>query len=185
MKMLFQSLFTLGLFFWVLLSVSACQKATVISHWDGHWERRVNVPKGQPGRCYDETLNIVKRQWVLTAVIHSTYECNYPFLELGFSGEIDEVLIKKHSDDNNVTLMIKDIHLISMVDITAKTRVVLSEQAVDSLTNRYVPEKWQSFNQSLVFNKNRSTMASSVFQPAASVAIPQLLDKNAMINYHR
>lgn len=167
------------------LLFNGCSSDSPLSHWDGEWKRRVQVPSGMPGRCYDEKLHIQGRQWVLIATIHSTFECNQPFLELGFAADIEEVLIKKDSKENNVTLKLSDIHLTSMIDVATKKPERLSEDGVIAISDKYVPFKWQQADQNLLFNLKRNAMSAPLFLPVASVAIPDLIKKKPMIRFRR
>ena len=171
--------------FFVSLQIIGCEGEVASSHWEGQWERRVNVPSGQPGRCYDEVLEIDRRKWSVTATIHSTYECNQPFLELGFAGHIDEVLIRNGTDERDVTLVISDIHMTSMADITSSQRESLSNSSVQRLSDKYVPQKWQAFQQQLKFDGEYKTMSAPLFQPATAVAIPALLNKKSTVRFKR
>lgn len=169
----------------LLLLLTGCKDAEVEPYWEGVWERRVFVPEQLQGRCYDEVLSINKRRWELTAIIHSTYECDQPFLELGFEGSLDEVQIKRNRDHRDVTLIISDIYLASMTNVTAGARTDLSMEAVERLSDKYVPEQWQSFEQKLRFDKRKRLMSSVLFAPVVAVAVPEAVNHSRSIVYKR
>ena len=168
-----------------LLLLFACSGDSLPTHWDGSWERRINVPKGMPGSCYDEVLQIEGRKWHLTATIYSTFECKKAFLELGFTADIDEVLIKKGSHDNNVTLKLRDIRMTSMRDVATSAVVELSEKSVALQSAKYVPEKWQQVEQTLLFSNDRKRMSAKLFLPTAALATPAQVNSQALIPFKR
>lgn len=168
-----------------IILLSGCGNSDIENFWDGQWSRRIQVPKGMQGRCYDEILLINKRQWRLQATVHSTFQCDQPFLEMVFIGEIDEILIKKKTEHRNMSFQVTGIHLHSMADIAKDSRVYLPEQAVAALSMKYVPEKWQVFSQKVLFNTNKTQMKSSLFKAAEMLAIPSAITIDRRIDYIR
>lgn len=154
------------------LLLSSCGSEHELSHWEGEWHRRVEVPKGIQGRCIDETLSIHKKQWSLIAVIHSSYDCNQPFLELGYKGLLEEVAIKKNSDNRQLRLTVNHVHLNSMADLGASGKRALSESAVATLSSKYVKVQDQVFMQQVELSEDHQTMQSNVYQSLLDVAVP-------------
>ncbi len=178
---------------WILLSffvsisclLSACSDQKVDAFWQGQWQREVPVPEGLQGRCYDEILQINKKEWILDVTIHSTFECDQPFLALQFSGRIDEILISKKNKNHKMSLSIRDIHLTGMADIAANSRVALSEDAVQRLSRQYVPNNMTEFSQNMSFNQNKTRMLASLYTAAEMIAIPQAADLKRTLFYSR
>lgn len=173
------------LIFLLLPGLIACQNNDYELFWDGQWKRRIMVPEGVQGRCFDEVLSIDKKIWQLTAVIHSTYECDQPFLELAFEGLLEEVLVKKGSDDSQITFHVEAIHLTQMIDLSASLRTPLSKESVERLSLKYVPEKWQSFHQQVFFSKDKQRMSSALFLPSLMVATPNYPKTASYIAFQR
>lgn len=176
------SLLLLGLLISVL---SGCGQTDMELFWDGQWSRTITVPKKVQGRCFEERLTILGKQWQLDARVHSTFACDQPFLELTYKGTLDEVVIKRNTDDRDVRFQVKDLHLSAMVDVAGDQRDALSEAAVKKLSEKYVPEAFQTFEQKVWFNKNKTTMRSNIYQPILDLAIPAYPKKNANFVYKR
>jgi len=168
-----------------ILLLAACDSRPPLSHWDGKWERRISVPKGVQGRCIDERLTVEKKSWTLIAVVHSSYDCNQPFLELGYQGVLREVAIKKDTGDNELFLNVTKIQLVSLADLGVNGRRPLSPKSVEALSAKYVPESNQAFQQHLQFSSDRLSMASNIFQPLLGVAIPTYPDSATPAAYSK
>ena len=178
--------FTTAVIFSLLLSgLSACSDNQVDAFWQGQWQRTVSVPNGMQGRCYNEVLSIDKRQWLLDVTIHSTFECDQAFLALQFNGNINEVLINKGNKEHKLALSIEDIKLTAMVDIAADSRVALSEDAVQRLSEQYVPEHYSRFVQNVSFNTSKTQMRASLYKAAEKIAIPEAIHLSRSLNYSR
>ena len=175
----------LSFFVSTLCLLSACSDQDLDAFWQGQWQRVVPVPHGLQGRCYDEILQINKKEWLLDVTIHSTFECDQPFLALQFSGRIDEILISKKDENHKMSLSIRDIQLTGMADIAANSRVTLSEEAVQRLSRQYVPDNMTEFSQSLSFNQDKTRMLASLFKAAEMIAIPQATDLKRTLFYSR
>ncbi len=167
------------------LFMSACKTEDTPLVWDGQWERTIYVPEGFQGRCVNEFLTITGKTWYLTAIVHSTFECNQPFLELSYEGSLQEVQIKKETDDKDVRFQIYDIHLAGMVDVAGDDRAVLSESAVENLSAKYVPEEFQFFEQKSYLSHGDTIMRADIFQPVINFAIPGYPVSTRQLQYKR
>lgn len=168
-----------------LTLLSACAKQRVDLFWDGQWTRTVTVPKRVQGRCFEETLTIHGKHWQLFAVVHSTFACDQPFLELTYEGTLDEVQIRRNTDDRDVRFLVKDIHLAAMADIAGSQRDELSEGAVEKLSEKYVPAEFQRFEQQAWFDAKHNTMRSNLFRPILDLATPAYPNKDKQLVYKR
>lgn len=166
------------------LLLAACGK-DVPSTWDGQWQRTINVPKDIQGRCVDETLSIDSKEWNLKIVVHSTFKCDQPFLEFAYAGSIKEVKIKRGTEDKDIRLQVSKIHLVEMVDVSNTRRTPLSKSTVAGLSEKYVPEKHQFFEQKLLLSEDGKSMESVVFQPVLDVAIPLYPEGTKTSSYRR
>src|SRR5690606_8648782 len=101
-----------------LLMLSACSREEVARHWEGQWQRTIHVPRGIQGRCVDEELTIDKKMWRLKATIYPTFQCSQAYLELTYSGNLEQVEIKKGTDKRQMVLVVERINLTEMVDIS-------------------------------------------------------------------
>ncbi|CAA0111308.1 Uncharacterised protein [BD1-7 clade bacterium] len=153
--------------------------------WDGDWERRVSPPKHVQGRCIDEKLTLENNIWRLTVVMHSTYACNQPFLELTFEGDIDEARIRKDSDDRRITFVISDIHLSGLVDIAGDERYLVSSSAVSGMSEKYVNKDNENIEFPVFFDQGKALMLAPVYQPVLDLAVPNHPDKSARHRYKR
>lgn len=169
----------------VCLLLAACHTEHAPLVWDGEWQRTIYVPKGTQGRCVNEILTIKGKVWFLTAIVHSTFECNQPFLELSYEGSIKEVKIKKDTDDRDIRLQIEGIHLAGIVDVAGSDRAVLSASAVKNLSEKYVPKTAQFFEQKSYLSKDAAVMKSDIFKPVLDFAIPGYPAPARQINYKR
>lgn len=137
--------------------------------WEGHWQRTLPVP-GRQGRCIDEHLFIDRKQWQLRAIVHSTFECNQPFLEVLYDGVLETVAIKRNSDDRQMTFTVTDIHLAELVDVAGDDRAVLKGSAIKSLSGRYVPSNSQRFSQQVLIGKDNNSLRSNVYPPVLELS---------------
>lgn len=170
----------------VLVGLAGCTADQPVErHWDGTWLRTIHVPRGIAGRCVDEQLHIDKKQWRLKAVLYPTYQCRDPFLELSYSGVLEQVEIKKSSDKRQLTLQVSAIELTEMVDIVGEERAVVSGSALRNLSSRYVPEADRQFRQKVWLGKDNKTMRSDIYLPLLNLAIADYPDKQAQLLYKR
>ena len=165
--------------------LAACKAEDAQLVWDGQWERTIHVPKGVQGRCIDEVLTIDEKTWYLMAIVHSTFECNQPFLELSYEGSLKEVKIKKGTKDKDVRFQVSEIHLAGMVDVAGSDRAVLSESAVESLSEKYVPAEFQFFEQKSYFSHEDTVMKADIYRPVIDFAIPAYTNHSEQIDYKR
>lgn len=161
------------------------EKEPVDAIWQGQWQRTVKVPKNVQGRCYDEYLGINGKRWQLKAVLHATYECDSPYLELHYQGDLQQVLIKRNQKDNAMTLVVDDISLVGVTDLSTDVSRVLSAKSVKTLEQQYLPVSERSMQQKVSFSADKNTMQSSYLQPLLMLAIPngQPVAKNS--GYYR
>ena len=180
-------LFRLHLLALVIMCLVSCNGSEndVKPTWDGQWERTIFVPKGIQGRCVDESLSIISKLWYLRTVVHSTYECNQPFLELAYEGNIKEIHIKKNSDDRDIRFQIHDIKLVEMVDVAGEDRAVLSGAAVEGLSSKYVPPEHTFFEQKALIIGNDGKMKADIFEPVLNLAIPEYPKKTRQLTYKK
>lgn len=167
------------------LLLAACKSEETNLVWDGEWERTIHVPEGLQGRCVSERLTLEGKSWMLLAIVHSTYECNQPFLELLYEGTLKEVKIKRNSDDRDIRFQVHDIHLAGMVDVAGSSRAALSESAVENLSSKYVPEKFQFFEQKSYLEAGEMEMNSDIYKPVIDFAIPGYPEPVQPLNYKR
>ncbi len=163
--------FISGLIFCLVLS--ACSDKGVEPHWDGQWQRTVKVPKNVQGRCFEESLTVDSKQWLLKVVVHSTFACNQVFLELVYEGTIREIKIKRDTDDRDVRMQIFGIHLVEMVDVAGDRRAALTPDAVKLMSQKYVGDKHMFFDQHVNINQSDTKMKSGIYPPVLDVAIPK------------
>ena len=174
-----------AVFLLLVALLSACGEQRADLFWDGQWTRTVTVPKRVQGRCFEETLTIHGKHWQLFAVVHSTFACDQPFLELTYEGTLHEVQIKRNSNDQDVRFQVKDIHLAAMADLAGAQRDELSEGAVEKLSEKYVPPEFQTFEQKVWFDEKHNTMRSSIFRPILDLATPAYPNKDKQLIYKR
>lgn len=169
------------------LLVSACDRPAPPPPlaWDGQWQRTLHVPTGSQGRCVDEVLTINKKQWHLRAIVHSTYECNQPFLEILYDGVLQQVAIKRGTQDRVMTFSIDNIHLAELVDVAGTDRAVLKGEALKSLSGQYVPSGYQFFEQSVQLGDDKQSMQSNVFKPVLTLLSPDENGKISPVAYRR
>lgn len=167
------------------LLLGSCGHDEAAARWDGQWQRTVLVPKDVQGRCVDETLTISNKRWQLDTVVHATFECNQPFLEIAYEGEIPEVRIKRGSDDRDVRLQVSDIHLVAMFDIGKTGKNAVSGSMIDTLSEKYVPEKYQAYEQEIYLSTDGNSMESTVYHPVLDLAIPLYPDDAKAAAYQR
>lgn len=153
--------------------------------WEGNWKRTVLVPAGVEGRCVDEILELHNREWKLTAVIHSTYECHQPFLEMVFEGVVDQVKVQRDTHDRVARLQVSDIRMVGMSDIGNSGKVALSGSMVEVMSEKYVPEKFRFFEQVIRVSDDGSVMDSSFFPAVQEMAIPLYPEEEEPVPYHR
>lgn len=164
----------------------ACDNKSITEYgWEGVWERTIHVPKGLQGRCVNEVLTISGKEWHLQAIVHSTFECNQPFLEIFYKGSLDEVKIKKESNDSDLRFQIHDIHLAGIIDVAGSDRAALSESAVRNLSEKYVPQNHQFFEQKSYMSKDNMVMTADVYQPVLDFAIPGYAGPSRQADYKK
>lgn len=168
-----------------LLSVAGCRTEPQSFPWDGQWQRTIHVPQGAQGRCVDELLQINGRHWQLRATVHSTFECNQPFLEVVYAGDLQQVQIRRGTDDRELLLQVTDIQLRELVDIAGKERTVLSGTALRSLSSRYIPADKRNFIQQVWRSADGSQMHSTVFAPVLALSIAQHPQPDLIVEYVR
>lgn len=153
--------------------------------WDGKWQRTITVPKDIQGRCVDETLTIHDKDWHLKIVVHATFECMQPFLELGYAGNIQEIKIKRDTDDKDIRFQVSKIHLVEMADVSGTKRTPLSESTVEELSVKYVPLKYQFFEQKSYLSADGNSLQSVVYRPVLDLAIPLYPEGTLAEDYQR
>ena len=156
----------------VVAMLSSCSQEEKKMGWEGVWKRTVMVPRNIQGRCVEETLSLYNREWKLTAVVHATYACNQPFVEMIYAGTFTKVKIRRDTDDRDIRLQVQDIHLVAMSDIGKAGKVALSDTTVENLSDKYVPEKYRTFEHFLYLSRNGQTMESKLYPPVQQMAIP-------------
>jgi hypothetical protein len=168
-----------------MLLLTACAKDEAPMAWDGKWQRTITVPKDIQGRCVDETLTIHDKEWFLKIVVHATFECGQPFLELGYAGNIQEIKIKRNTDDKDIRLQVSQIHLAEMADVSGKVRTPLSKSTVAGLSEKYVPLKYQFFEQKVYLSADGKSLQSDVYRPVVDLAIPLYPEGTKVSSYQR
>jgi hypothetical protein len=165
--------------------LTACAKEEAPMAWDGQWQRTITVPKDIQGRCVDETLTIHNKDWHLKVIVHSTFNCDQPFLELGYAGSIQEIKIKRNTDDRDIRLQVSKIHLAEMADVAGETRTPLSPSTVEKLSEKYVPAKYQFFEQKAYLSEDNKSLDSAIYQPVIELAIPLYPEGTKPARYER
>jgi hypothetical protein len=165
--------------------LTSCEKDEIDASWDGQWQRTIKVPENIQGRCVDETLTIEEKIWHLNAIVHSTFECNQPFLELSYEGLIQEIKIKRETNDRDVRFQVSDIHLAAMFDIGDSGKKALSESMIKTLSDKYVPKEHQFFEHKVYLSKDGNSMKSYAFKPLLDLAIPLYPENRPMASYRR
>jgi hypothetical protein len=182
---LLKKIAVLALSIGILTGLSACGSEEIEPFWQGTYKRTVNVPKGLQGRCYEETLSIDGKTWHLQAVLHATYSCDIPYLELAYQGVLQEVRIKRDSDNKKLELIIEDIHLVAMVDLAEGKRQALRDSVLEKLSEKYVSEEYENYQQLVEFSADNKVMQSNYFSPLLTMAIPSLTQMKRMGSFIR
>lgn len=169
----------------VFLFTACNKKEPVDAVWQGQWQRTVHVPKNVQGRCFDEYLSIKGKQWQLKAVLHATYECDSPYLELSYQGVLQQVLIKRASKTDAMTLVVEDISLVGVTDLSTTTSRVLSARSVKTMEQEYLPKGERNMQQKVSFNADKNKMQSSYLQPLLLLAIPSAKSSVKSTSYSR
>jgi hypothetical protein len=162
----------------VVLLFGACSSEQLEPFWQGSWARTIHVPKDMSGRCFDEQLLIEGKKWRVNAILHATDVCNNPYLSLSYQGVLQEVHIKRNTDNLQMTFQVEDIELVAMADISGNSRQELAEGVIKSLSAKYVPEENKSFSQTAVFDASKQTMKAGIFEPLLLLAIPDSSSKD-------
>lgn len=173
-----------GVLFSLLLAACTPEQEQVLA-WEGRWERTIHVPKGFQGRCVNEILIISGKEWHLQAIVHSTFECNQPFLEIFYDGDLNEVKIRRGTGDLDLILEVTGIHLAGIVDVAGSRRSSLSEDAVKSLSAKYVPQSHESFSQKSLLASGGASMNAGIFPPVVEVAIPGYSGSAMQVEYKK
>lgn len=169
----------------MLLLLTACSGDEVERLWEGQWQRTINVPRGIQGRCVDEELTVNKKSWQLKATIYPTFQCSQAYLELTYRGSLEQVEIKNGSDNRQLVLVVEQINLVEMVDISGEERSVLKGAALRALDEQYVPQSHRSFRQKVVLGADAQSLRSDIYWPLLQLAISEYPDVNAQLTYKR
>ncbi len=167
------------------LFLTACEKVEAPMAWDGQWQRTISVPNDIQGRCVDEVLSIHDKDWHLKIIVHSTFKCDQPFLELAYAGNIQEVQIKRNTEDKDIRLQVSKIHLVEMADLSGKVRTPLTKSTVAGLSKKYVPRKYEFFEQNTYLSEDGETMQSLIYQPVIDLAMPEYPEGSIPESYQR
>ena len=180
-----KSPWVIGMLSLLCVVLSACRSEHTPRQWEGQWHRTIAVPKGVQGRCVEEHLHIEKKVWQLRAILYPTFRCANPFLELVYAGTLDQVEIKKNTDNRQLSLFVEAVNLIEMADITAGERYVIGGSALKNMAAQYVPASYTSFRQSVSLSKDNKQMLSNMYIPLLNIAIAEYPNKSALLNYQR
>ena len=168
----------------IALGLSAC-KSDLPIFWNGEWTRTISVPENMAGRCFTEILTIQDKKWQLRGIVHSTYLCNQPFLELVFEGALNEVKIKKGTNNQQMAFLVDDIHLTQMIDVANSHRDALNSASVAKMSKKYVTEKNKHFDQAVAFDSQHTLMHANIYPALLDVAIPDYPANMPPLDYRR
>ena len=169
----------------VMLMLTACRQDEVVKLWEGQWQRTIHVPRGIQGRCVDEELTIDKKTWRLKATIYPTFQCSQAYLELTYSGNLEQIEIKNGTDNRQMVLVVGQISLTEMVDISGDERSVLSGAGLRALDAQYIPASHRSFRQKVLLGGDHQTLRSDIYWPLLNLAISEYPNIHAQLTYKR
>lgn len=146
---------------------AGCGKQQSAQPWDGDWQRRIEVPAGVNGRCIDETLHIDRGFWRLTAVVHSTFRCNMPTLELQYEGVLGKVVVKRATPTLDAAIIVDTLKLARVANVSRGEFDYLSAGSVAQLAEVYLGNTEQT---TMTISVAGDTLATPLFEPLWSVA---------------
>lgn len=161
----------------IVVLLLGCEKKS-ITPFDGNWSRTIKVPKTVQGRCFEEALTIEDDSWNLIVVLHSSFLCNQPTLELHYHGEI----VSATKDSDNWKLAIEDIEIVSVVNITGMEKVMLPSSGVKKFHKKYVEGVGDTFSQTLHLAKPNLLMAN-LYPVALKMGIEEHPKPNSQLVY--
>lgn len=150
--------------------------------WDGNWVRRIEVPKGVAGRCVDETLHIDRGFWQLKAVVHATYHCNLPTLELVYEGVLGRVIITRKTPTLDANITVDTLKLAQVANISRGEYDYLGSNGVDQLADVYLGSTAQAL---MPISVAGDTLATPLFGPLWAVAYSDVPYQNSLQIYTR
>jgi len=165
-----------------LLVLASCSHDEKAQPWDGDWTRRVEVPGGIAGRCVDESLHIDRGLWRLKAIVHATYSCNAPTLELVYEGVLGKVVITRETPTLDANITIDTLKLTKVANISRGQRDYLGKSGVQQLADIYLGKTAQV---QMPISVAGETLATPLFGPLRTVAYSDVPYREAMTIYTR
>jgi len=157
-----------------LLALAGCGHDEKSQPWDGDWTRRVEVPSGVAGRCIDESLHIDRGLWRLKAIIHATYSCTAPTLELVYEGVLGKVSITRQTPTLDANITVDTLKLAKVANISRGQRDYLGKKGVQQTAQAQMP-----------ISVAGETLAAPIFAPLWAVAYSDAPYQDAMTIYTR
>ena len=170
---------------WLVVSLALlddCGHEEQSQPWDGDWTRRVEVPSGVAGRCIDESLHIDRGLWRLKAVVHATYSCNAPTLELVYEGVLGKVVITRQTPTLDANITVDTLKLAKVANISRGQRDYLGKSGVQQLADIYLGKTVQV---QMPISVVGETLATPTFGPLWVVAYSDAPYRDAMAIYTR
>jgi len=165
-----------------LLALVGCGHDEKSQPWDGDWTRRVEVPSGVAGRCIDESLHIDRGLWRLKAIVHATYGCTAPTLELVYEGVLGKVSITRQTPTLDADITVDTLKLAKVANISRGQRDYLGKKGVQQLADIYLGKTTQA---QMPISVAGETLAAPIFAPLWAVAYSDAPYQDAMTIYTR
>ena len=166
----------------VLILLGGCDKEGKARPWDGDWTRRIDVPVGINGRCIDETLHIDRGLWQLKAVVHATYSCSAPTLELVYEGVLSKVVITRETPTLDANITIDTLKLAKVANISRGQYDYLGASGVEQLADIYLGRGDQA---QMPISVAADSLATPLFGPLWAVAYADTPYRDTMRMYAR
>ncbi len=176
--------YSIRLSYWAMLVLAlvACEKqpTRII---DGQWHRWVKVPSAEQGRCYEETLTIHDDDWTLTFLMHTSFLCNQPTLEIVFEGDVEDVT-PSSSSTLPWYLYIEEIAIARVTNITNNERQTLKNKDFTRFDKQFITLANRRFVQKL-WVKKEALMVANLYSAAQAIASPDASFKPRLSAYEK
>ncbi|MCY4043942.1 MAG: hypothetical protein OXE99_02545 [Cellvibrionales bacterium] len=160
-----------------LLCLLGCERKS-LTPFDGQWSRIIDVPKNTQGRCFEEVLSIRDELWQLSVILHSSFLCNQPTLEIHYQGEITQ----SSHQNNRWTLVIEAIEITSVKNITGSEKVDLPNHGIKRFHEKYVEGQGEIFNQ-MIEQVSPNVLSANIYPVALTMGIEKHPKPDMQITY--
>ena len=165
-----------------VFALGGCGRDEKAQPWDGDWTRRVEVPSNVAGRCIDETLHIDRGFWRLKAIVHATYSCTAPTLELVYEGVLGKVTITRNTPTLDADITVDTLTLAKVANISRGEHDYLGKDGVEQLSEVYLGK---TVHAQMPISVAGETLAAPLFGPLWTVAYSDAPYLDTMTMYTR